>query len=207
MSWLFAPIYDRVMAQTEEACLRSWRAELLARATGDVVEIGAGTGANIELYPSEVSSVTFCEPDEGMRKRLEQKLAAEPPVYTYRVVDAAGESLPFEDACFDTLVSTLVLCTVRSPSGTLQELHRVAKPGAELLFIEHVAADEGTTRRFFQGLSEPVWKRVAGNCHLTRDTASAIAKEFRVGQLTSESMRKAISLVRPTIRGYAVADS
>ncbi len=191
------------MAPTEEACLRDWRSELLARATGDVLELGAGTGVNIGLYPPSIGSVTFCEPDAAMRTRLEAKLRDAAPAYDARVVEAHGEELPFEDETFDTLVVMLVLCSVSDVARTLSELKRVAKPTATLIFLEHVAAETGSSRRFYQGIAEPLWKRVAGNCHLTRDTQASIAEEFEIEAVTPESMRKSIALVRPTIRGFA----
>lgn len=205
MSW-FARFYDRAMAATEDACLREWRTELLERAHGDVLEIGAGTGVNNLLYPDAVRSVTFCEPDSAMREQLEARLRRDNPRYDVRVVEAVGEDLPFDNAQFDTLVSMLVLCSVDSVERVISELRRVARPGAELLFMEHVAADADTRRRFWQGLIEPAWKRLAGNCHLTRDTAASIGAEFEIQSLTPESMRKAMPLVRPTIRGYATVN-
>lgn len=203
MSWIFAPLYDRIMAGTEEACLRAWRTDLLQQARGNVLEIGAGTGANIDLYPATVQSVTFCEPDPGMRHQLEAKLAATSRAFDTPIVDAPGESLPFGDATFDTLVSTLVLCTVGDVDATLRELRRVARHDATLIFLEHVAAEDGSVRRFAQRAAEPLWKRVAGNCHLTRDTAHQIGEHFEIEQLTAASMRKAFALVRPTVRGLA----
>ncbi len=117
----------------------------MARRSGRVIEIGAGTGANLPFYSDEVFHTrTFCEPSEPMARRLERKLASfGRPV---RVVRAPAENLPVETASFDVAVSTLVLCTVGDPRRALAELYRVLKPGGRLLFIEHVRADEPRPR-------------------------------------------------------------
>ena len=203
MNSLVAKLYDRAMAATEEACLRQWRAELLERARGDVLEIGAGTGASIECYPGDVQSVTFCEPDPAMRKLLGAKLAQTSPAWDYRVMDASAEALPFDDDAFDSVFTSLVLCSVVNPDKALHELHRVTRRGGELLFLEHVAAERGSRRRLWQRAVNPLWKRVMGNCHLNRDTEAHISAHFELAEVSRESMRKAFPLVRPTIRGYA----
>lgn len=202
MSWFFAPFYDRFMAQTEEACLRDWRQDLLQHATGRVLEIGAGTGVTCSLYPPTVTHVTFCEPDQGMRQQLEQNLAQATVPWPYDLLDAPAERLPFPDDTFDTAVAMLVLCTVHDPRQAISELERVLRPDGTLLFLEHVAAEHGSKRRFWQGAVEPVWKRLAGGCHLTRETETLLSERFTV-QAKPESMRKALALVRPTIRGRA----
>ena len=197
MSRLLASIYDRLMKATEEACLQRWRAELLAPLSGRILEVGAGTGANLSHYPSTVEKLVLTEPDPHMRRRLAARGA--------EVVDASAEALPFADGSFDAVVCTLVLCTVGDPDRALGELHRVLVPGGKLVFLEHVAAEEGTRRRRWQHRIDPLWNRVMGNCHLARRTEESIARAgFRITQVTRESMRKAMPLVRPTIRGEAV---
>src|SRR5437764_14110731 len=111
----FAAGYDRFMAGVEKADLRERRRTLLAEARGRTLELGAGTGANVELYPSAVTELVLAEPAEPMARRLEAKH----PQAT--VVRAPAESLPFADDSFDTVVSTLVLCTVSDPQRTLAE--------------------------------------------------------------------------------------
>src|SRR5690348_14006223 len=130
----FAATYDRLMAGTEKAGLRERRHDLLASASGRVLEIGAGTGANLDHYPDAVTELVLTEPEEPMARRLEAKAAESGRVVT--VVRAPAESLPFPDDSFDTAVCTLVLCTVRDPERTLAELERVLKPGGTLLFLE-----------------------------------------------------------------------
>lgn len=206
MSRLFAAIYDRLMAGSEEACVRDWRAELLGGLSGRVLEIGAGTGLNLPHYSrSAVTELVLAEPDPAMRKRLDIKAVAQGVRAT--ISDAPAEALPFEDASFDAVVSTLVLCSVRDQRDALAEIARVLVPGGRLVFLEHVAADPATKpeRLRRQRRVEPVWKRVAGGCHLTRDTERAIRDAgfmFAV-EPTRESMRKAFTFVRPTVRGMA----
>jgi len=207
MSRFFAAIYDRLTAGSEEACVRDWRAALLRDLDGRVLEIGAGTGHNLPHYPSTVTDLVLAEPDPAMRKRLDIKVVARGVRAT--VVDASAEQLPFDDAAFDAVVSTLVLCSVRDQAAALAEIRRVLVPGGRLVFLEHVAADaESKPERLKrQRQVEPVWKRVAGGCHLTRETEDAIRLAgfaFEDDGPTRESMRKAMPIVRPTVRGVAV---
>jgi ubiquinone/menaquinone biosynthesis C-methylase UbiE len=203
VSWLLSKIYDFSMAEVERACLDDWRTTLLSRAAGEVLEIGAGTGANLGRYGPDVERVVLTEPDPHMRKQLEPHLARESR--PTKLVDAGAESLPFDDGAFDTVVSTLVMCSVGSVDQTLAEIRRVLRPGGQLLFIEHVAAPNNSKRRKWQGRIEPMWKRLFGNCHLTRRTDRHIEEAgFVFEQLISESLRKAAPLVRPSIRGCAI---
>lgn len=203
MSWLLAKIYDRFMAPTEAACLRQWRSEVVSGASGRVVEIGAGTGANLEFYGPNVERLTLVEPDEHMRAQLADKLRRSQKTGV-EIVPLVAEALPAADRSVDVVVSTLVLCTVPSLSNTLNEANRVLKPGGELRFLEHVAARDNPDRRKWQERIEPFWKVAADGCHLTRDTADAIeAAGFEMERLRRESMRKAWPILRPTVRGVA----
>lgn len=199
---LMAMVYDRMMARTEAACLGAWRAELLGDLSGDVLELGAGTGVNLPHYGAGVTRLVMTEPDPHMRRLLERK--AEAFTLPVEVLDASAEQLPYPDESFDAVVTTLVLCSVVDPAGALREAHRVVRPGGQLVFVEHVAAPAGTPRRKWQGRLEPIWKRLAGGCHVTRETAAAIeAAGFDPGSVTRESMRKTFPIVRPTVRGTA----
>ena len=203
MSWLLAPLYDTLMKNTEAHCLGEWRQALLQHAVGRVLEIGGGTGVNLQYYPDGVAQVIVTEPDPGMKKQLDQKFR-ELGKSHFETVSAKAETLPFDDSSFDTVVSTLVLCTVESPAKSLQEIHRVLKPDGLLIFIEHVHAHDNPGRARWQRRIEPIWKHFAGGCHLTRDTLSEIKKTgFHISELTRQSLRKAPPFIRPSIRGIA----
>ena len=166
---IFAGLYDPLGVYMERWWMGERRARLLKGARGAVLEIGGGTGANLPHY-RDVDRVTVAEPDPFMRKRLLPKLeAASVPV---EVSAASVETLPFYDRSFDTVVSTLVLCTVTDQEAALDEIQRVLCPGGRLLFIEHVRATGSTAR--WQDRIEPVWGRLFGGCHPNRDTVAAI---------------------------------
>jgi len=200
----FAATYDRMMAGSEKAGLRSHREALLAKAGGDVLEIGGGTGANLAFYGDGVETLTLTEPEEPMRRRLERKAGER--ASDVRVVDASAERLPFEDGSFDVAVSTLVLCTVEDQPRALQELRRVLRPGGRLLFMEHVRADGPRLARWQDRLNG-VQKRFACGCNCNRATVDAIrAAGFEVADLQRETFPKGPPLVRPLVVGVAVAD-
>jgi len=199
MSWLMAAIYDGMMRGSEEACLGQWRAELLRELSGSVLEIGAGTGATLSLYPKTVTRLVMCEPDPHMRRKLEAKRSA-----NVEISDASIEKLSFQKESFDAVVSSLVLCSVPDQAAALAQIRRVLKPGGRLVFLEHVLAEGKPNRLKWQRRIEPVWKHLMGNCHLTRRTEAAIeAAGFRIERIQRESMRKALPVCRPSIRGIA----
>ena len=201
MGWLLAQMYDRQMRQIERACLGAWRAEVLAHASGEVLEIGAGTGANIDSY-GDLERLVLTEPDRHMRAKLVARADASSAPITVSADHA--ESLGVADASFDTVVTTLVLCSVNDLDGALAEIRRVLRPGGKLIFLEHVGAVAGSSRRKWQGRMEPLWKRLFGNCHLTRDPAEAIERAgFSIATIERASLRKAMPLVRPSVRGLA----
>jgi len=173
---LFAAAYDPILAGVERAGLGRARSELLAGATGRTLEIGAGTGANLPHVPSSVSSLTLVEPSAPMRDRLEAHVAR----LRHRlpddvsVVSGSAADLPAEDASIDTLVSTLVLCSVPDVDAAARELRRIIAPGGTLLVMEHVAG-HGRTRTA-QGIIDPAWRVVARGCRLVRDTHAALER-------------------------------
>jgi ubiquinone/menaquinone biosynthesis C-methylase UbiE len=204
MSWLMSALYDRFMRQSEQACLERWRGELLHDLSGSVLEVGAGTGATLAHYPAAVSRLVLCEPDPHMRRKLQARAAALAPG-RIEVVDCPAQALAFPAGSFDAVVSSLVLCSVPDQNAALADIRRVLKPGGRLVFLEHVAADSNPPRLKWQKRVEPVWKHLMGNCHLTRRTEAAIlAAGFRIERVERESIRKAMPLVRPSIRGVAV---
>jgi ubiquinone/menaquinone biosynthesis C-methylase UbiE len=201
MPWLVATIYDRFMRASEEACLAAWRRELLGDLAGRILEVGAGTGVNLAHYGADARLV-LAEPDAHMRSRLAARVAA--TGRAAEIVDASVEALPWADQTFDAVVSTLVLCSVPDPAAALSEIHRVLRPGGALVFVEHVAAEENPARLRWQRWVEPLWRRVAGNCHLTRRTADLIVDAgFALEGMRRESIRKAMPITRPSVRGLA----
>ena len=203
MSFLTAYFYDRVMAKTEEACLKEWRYDLLQQVSGEVLEVGAGTGANIKLYSADVTQLVVTEPDEHMRKFLKEKIGNQ-QLENVSVASGTADLIEAADESFDYVVSSLVCCSVMDLEACLREIRRVLRPGGGFVFLEHVAAADGSSRRRWQNIINPVWKTFMGNCHLNRETESAIVTEgFDIVQIDRESMRKAPSIVRPTIRGIA----
>jgi ubiquinone/menaquinone biosynthesis C-methylase UbiE len=197
----FSSMYDRLMAGTEEAGMREMRRSVLAGASGRVLEVGAGTGANLELYPDSVTELVLVEPDPHMTKRLRAKLAASGKSAT--VLEAPAESIPAEDESFDCVVSTLVLCTVPDPGAAATELRRVLRPGGRLLLIEHVRAEDPGLARWQDRLERP-WRFVGDGCHCNRDTLTTLRDAGLRPDVERDTLPKAPPLVRPLIRGSAV---
>lgn len=201
---IIARFYERMLAGTEKAGLAEMRASLLASASGRTLEIGSGTGLNLAHYTDAVTELVMSEPDPHMARRLRERLETEsfaPGRIT--VVEASADDLPFDDGSFDTVVSTLVLCTVPDQHRALAEARRVLVAGGPLLFMEHVRGD---TRRlaWWQDRLERPWGAFAGGCHPNRSTADALADAgFWIEQLDRERMPKAPRWVRPMIRGIA----
>lgn len=197
----FSAFYDSLLKGTEEAGLREMRRETLAAASGRTIDIGAGTGANLGLYPAAVTELVLAEPDPHMTKRLRRRLAGERS--NAELVEAPAERLPFEDAGFDTAVFTLVLCTVPDPKAALAEAARVLKPGGKALFVEHVRAqDPGLAR--WQDRFEKSWRFFADGCHCNRDTVATIeASPLKVEAVQRGELPKSPPLSRPLVRGSA----
>ena len=192
-------LYDLLGRKQERGQLGAMRRSLLAELEGDVVEIGAGTGANLPHY-RRASRVVAVEPDASMAARIAPKAArASVPV---EVVDASVEALPFPDASFDAAVSTFVLCSVDDPAAALAEVERVLRTDGRLVVLEHVGG-EGTLRRWQERLT-PLHRRVAGNCHLARDTHAALARAgFDVEEVRPTRIPGSHPLVRSGIQGRA----
>ena len=203
---LFARFYDRAMAVSEEAGLTQQRAALLAQARGRVLELGAGTGLNLGHYdPSAVTELVLTEPEEPMLRRLAPRAAAGEPRAS--AVRAIAEELPFADASFDTVVSTLTLCTVDDVPAALTEARRLLVPGGRLLFLEHVRSGDARAARRQDRLT-PLWRRVAHGCHPNRDTLAAIeAARFEIERVDHGRFPKAPRIVEPLISGVAVKPS
>jgi ubiquinone/menaquinone biosynthesis C-methylase UbiE len=196
---LFAALYDTVGKGSEAAGLRDERRRLLAGAEGATIEIGPGTGLNLEHYPQAVTRLVLAEPDRHMRDRLRRRV--DELDRAVEVVDAPAKQLPFPDATFDTVVVTLVLCSVPDQQTALREIARVLKPSGRLLFIEHVRSDDPKVARR-QDLVRPLYNLVG--CNPNRRTLAAIeASQLTVESVTHGEVPKAPSVERPMIVGSA----
>ena len=196
---LFAALYDRVSKGSEEAGLREQRRLLLEDAAGATLEIGAGTGLNLEHYPEAVTRLVLAEPDEHMRRRLARRVAEVRP--STEIVAADAEGLPFPDGSFDTVVVTFVLCSVPEQQAALAEVARVLKPGGRLLFLEHVRSDDEKLAKW-QDRMRPLYNVVG--CNPNRDTLAAIeASALAVETVEHGEVPKAPKVERPLIVGTA----
>jgi SAM-dependent methyltransferase len=190
------------MRSTEQAGLAGYRANLLAEASGDVLEIGGGTGANLPYYGPSVASLALVEPAPAMLKRLDRKARATAP--TAKVLRAPAEDLPYDDATFDTVVSTLVLCSVPDQPRAVAELRRVLRPGGRLLFLEHVRSDDPKLARMQDRMN--VINRLVVHCDCNRPTLDTLrAGGFEITAVDHSSLPKSPPFVRPMVVGTAVA--
>ncbi|OAD18781.1 methyltransferase type 11 [Candidatus Thiomargarita nelsonii] len=202
-SFMMAKFYDASMRAMEEAGLASWRSELLSCTHGNVLEIGSGTGANLQYYPDSLESLVVTEPDPHMLTILRENIANHSG--NIRAERFNANDLQFLDDSFDTVVSTLVLCSVDSPEDTLNEIRRVLKPGGQLVFIEHVIAKETPKLIKWQKFFQPFWIYMCGNCHLTRDTEILISNAgFCFSKIDKLRSSGGPPIVSPTIKGIAI---
>jgi len=199
---VFAELYDPFFWLSERAGLAARRRALIRQAAGRVLEIGAGTGLNARHYPDGVDLV-LSEPDEVMADRLRDRVATLGRPVT--VVLAGAEALPFADGEFDTVVSTLVLCTVPDMDTALREIHRVLKPGGRLLFMEHVRSESPRWARWQDRLNRP-WRAFAEGCNCNRATLDVLARSpLGVTDVEHGVMPAMVPLIRPLATGSATA--
>ena len=191
---VFALAYDPFLAVAERRGLAKARRELLSTVHGRVLEIGAGTGLNLPHYPAD-ADVVLTEPDPHMASRLRKRGA--------EVVLASADELPFPDASFDAVVSTLVLCTVPDVPATLREVRRVLKPGGQLVFLEHVRAPAGSSLERWQDRLHGPWKAFACGCHCNRDLRSALSSSGYQVDATDLAWTFMPRIVRPVVAGRA----
>lgn len=196
---LFAFVYEHAAGRHERLVAERKRA-LLAGLAGDVLEVGAGTGANLAHYAPGVRLVAV-EPNVHMQAYLRER--ARERGIPIDVRSGLGERLPFEDASFDAVVATLVLCSADDPAAALRELRRVLRPGGRYVFLEHVAAPRGTALRRLQRCCRPFTSVLLDGCRPDRETGEAIlgAGFASVG---IERFDVALPLVSPHVAGVAV---
>jgi ubiquinone/menaquinone biosynthesis C-methylase UbiE len=179
------------------------RAEMVPKARGDVLELGAGGGINAPFYdPAKVKSWCGIDPSPALLDRAREAWGNSP--LRADIKAGVAEDLPFGAASFDTVVTTFTLCSVNDHAKALSEARRVLRPGGTLLFVEHGAAPDAGPARW-QGRIEPLWKRMMGNCHITRPVADAImGAGFGVTERHGAYMEKAPRFVGWVEWGSAV---
>src|SRR5574341_1638091 len=199
----FAAIYDRMMASQEKKFLGAVRQDMLKDVSGDVLEIGAGTGANFPHDPSGARCIAT-EPDPYMLQRARKR--ADEVAASIEMRQASAEVLPFPDASFDFVVDTLVLCSVGDPRRVLAEIKRVLRPGGELRLYEHVRY-RNPVGGLAQDVASPIWQWFGAGCHPNRDTERLVQEAgfevLRAERVTHLPPIPPMLLVRPNLRAVA----
>ncbi|MBI2819416.1 MAG: class I SAM-dependent methyltransferase [Acidobacteria bacterium] len=194
-AWMLAHCgarYERMVAERKRG--------LFAGLRGDILEIGPGAGPNLGYYPKSCRWVGV-EPNPFMHRYLREAAARAGLSIDIRTMVA--ETLPAEDQGMDAVVSTLVLCSVQDPAMVLREILRVLKPGGRFVFLEHVAAAEGTRLRKVQRIIRPVWRRLTDGCHPDRETGPMI-EVAGFAQVQYDSFRLPLGPVATQIAGWAI---
>jgi ubiquinone/menaquinone biosynthesis C-methylase UbiE len=196
---IFAAFYDLLCRQIDKKGLARYREKAAGGATGRVIEIGAGTGRNFSFY-RDIDRLTATEPDPYMRRRAVKRTSG--LSFPVLILPDSAEALSLPDQSADSVVSTLVLCTVPDPAAALREIRRVLAPGGIFRFVEHVRA-EGPRLARFQDLILPLHRRIGAGCHPNRDTVALIEREgFKLMDL--ERFPLGPTWVRPHVFGLAV---
>ena len=194
---LYPRLYDALTRRFERKVGAALRGRFLGAARGRVLEVGAGTGRNLPHY-GDVEELVVTEPQEGMLERARRRADR-----SATFVRASADALPFPDDSFDTVVATLVLCTVDDQQASLREIRRVLKPAGQFLFAEHVRSGNPKLARW-QDRLEGLWSKVAGGCRPNRDTVAAIeASGFAVTSVDRMRLPGAPPLTQPFVAGRA----
>ncbi|WKA57275.1 class I SAM-dependent methyltransferase [Planococcus shenhongbingii] len=168
----FPKVYNSAMKPLEKIRVSQLREAIIGKAHGRVLEIGSGTGANFPFYRN-VMRVDAIEPNPQMSRQSTPQISkSHVPI---EIHTAKAEDLPFKDNFFDSVVATLVFCTIPDPEKALQEIRRVSKPGAVVLFLEHVRMPQSTLGKA-QDIITPLWRKAFDGCHLNRDTLGLISQ-------------------------------
>ena len=169
-------VFPRLLELTmSSGSMTDYRKALLSEVSGNVLELGFGTGLNLPHYPATVTSLTTVDPNGGMGAIAQKRIEASPiPVTTQRL---SGENLPMENASFDNVVCTWTLCSIPDANQALSEAYRVLKPGGKFFFIEHGLSNEGSIQTW-QNRITPVQKVVADGCHLNRKIDALVSAVF-----------------------------
>jgi SAM-dependent methyltransferase len=197
-----AALYNPFLWLGEKRGMAALRRDLLAEARGTVLEIGAGTGLNLPHYPADLDQLVLAEPGARIGGHID--LGRGPTGVPSRLEPAPAEELPFADSSFDTVVSTLVLCTVTDPERAVAEVARVLRPGGRLLFLEHVRAESGW-RATMQRRSVRPWASFADGCRCDRETLGTIEARMRIAKVERGAWKGMPAIVKPLVWGWAVA--
>ncbi|AFY49341.1 methylase involved in ubiquinone/menaquinone biosynthesis [Nostoc sp. PCC 7524] len=171
-----------------------YRREILADVTGEVLEIGFGSGINLSYYPKHLQKLTTVDANPGMNALAQKRIASSNIQVDNRVLN--GENLPMPDHTFDSVVSTFCLCSITNVSQALQEIHRVLKPGGKFFFLEHGLSDEPNIQ-VWQNRLNPINKVIGDGCNINRDIKQLVATKFE--SLTVEQF---YAPKTPKIGGY-----
>lgn len=203
----YASVLDKGMKSYEDE-IAGYKSQLFSNLKGKaqkVLEIGIGTGPNLKYYAGEADVQVFgMDPNRKMEKYAQAAAVdAGLPLSNFEFMQAVGEAIPLSDASVDAVVGTLVLCSVKDVDMTLREVKRVLRPGGVYLFVEHVAAKDGTVLRFVQSVLDPLQQTLADGCHLTRKTGMKISESgFSGVELSMASLSNAF-FINPHIYGLA----
>jgi ubiquinone/menaquinone biosynthesis C-methylase UbiE len=182
---------DRIVPHLVNLAMRNrhlvpYRQRVMSAAEGRVLEVGMGSGLNLPFYTPRVSELVGLEPSPRLAA-MARRAAGSSPV-PVRLIEGSAETIPLEDKCIDTIVTSWTLCTIPDVVQALRDMRRVLKPGGQLLFVEHGLAPEPRVRKWQDRLT-PIWKRIGGGCHLNRpiraliETAGFSIDEIRTGYM------------------------
>ena len=199
---VFAAIYDPTTWLAERTILRPHREYLVEDLGGQVLDLGAGTGAMFPYFAESIDTnrsadLHAIDPDPHMRKRAQNR--ADELGLEIDIQSARAEALPYADDSFDIVIASMVFCTIPDVETAVSEVVRVLKPGGEFRFLEHVAADGWQSR--LQKAIAPIWRKIAGGCHLTRRTPEMFVRPQSLDVIEIKRLPTGIPPVRPFVRG------
>lgn len=172
------------------SAIEKHRRAILAGVTGDILEIGFGTGLNLPYYPESVRKIVTVDSNAGVHTIAQKRIAASPITVEHHVL--SGENLPMADCSFDSVVSTFTLCSIPDVAQALAEIYRVLKPGGKFFFVEHGLSCEPNVQ-VWQNRLTPIQKKIAGGCHFNRNIRELVEHQFeqvRVQELYLENAPK-----------------